>query len=125
MTHELQHYPFFAMGCHMQIVLAGERDQQGAVSLVRDAFAYNEAVLSRFRPDSELNQLHAHPDTWQACSPVLWQVLELADWAYHYSAGLIDPTIRGGLIVEIGDRTIDLSVSAKMAKMNKLLRDQL
>ena len=30
-----------------------------------------------------------------------------------------------GLVVEIGDRTIDLSVSAKMARMNKLLQDTL
>ncbi|KAH7090594.1 ATP synthase delta subunit-domain-containing protein [Paraphoma chrysanthemicola] len=37
----------------------------------------------------------------------------------------VNPEIRGGLIVEIGDRTIDLSVSAKMAKMNKLLKDTL
>ncbi|KAF2205651.1 OSCP-domain-containing protein [Delitschia confertaspora ATCC 74209] len=37
----------------------------------------------------------------------------------------VNPDIRGGLIVEIGDRTIDLSVSAKMAKMNKLLKDSL
>jgi len=37
----------------------------------------------------------------------------------------VNPDIKGGLIVEIGDRTIDLSVSAKLAKMNKLLRDQL
>lgn len=37
----------------------------------------------------------------------------------------VNPDIRGGLIVEIGDRTIDLSVSAKMAKMNKLLTDTL
>jgi len=37
----------------------------------------------------------------------------------------VDPDIRGGLVVEIGDRTIDLSVSSKMAKMNKLLREQL
>lgn len=35
------------------------------------------------------------------------------------------PDIRGGLIVEIGERTIDLSVAAKMAKMNKLLTDTL
>ena len=35
------------------------------------------------------------------------------------------PDIRGGLIVEVGDRTIDLSVSAKIAKMNKLLTEQL
>ncbi|KAF2277681.1 OSCP-domain-containing protein [Westerdykella ornata] len=37
----------------------------------------------------------------------------------------VNPDIRGGLIVEIGDRTIDLSVSSKMAKMNKLLRETL
>ncbi|KAF2834617.1 putative ATP synthase oligomycin sensitivity conferral protein [Patellaria atrata CBS 101060] len=37
----------------------------------------------------------------------------------------VNPDIRGGLIVEIGDRTIDLSVSAKMAKLNKLLKDTL
>ncbi|KAF3048189.1 ATP synthase F0 subcomplex subunit OSCP atp5 [Didymella heteroderae] len=35
----------------------------------------------------------------------------------------VNPEIKGGLIVEIGDRTIDLSVSSKMAKMNKLLKD--
>ncbi|EON68000.1 ATP synthase F1, delta subunit [Coniosporium apollinis CBS 100218] len=37
----------------------------------------------------------------------------------------VNPDIRGGLIVEIGDRTIDLSVSSKMARMNKLLKDTL
>lgn len=37
----------------------------------------------------------------------------------------VNPEIRGGLVVEIGDRTIDLSVSSKIAKMNKLLQDSL
>ncbi|KAK3345327.1 ATP synthase delta subunit-domain-containing protein [Neurospora tetraspora] len=37
----------------------------------------------------------------------------------------VNPDIIGGLVVEIGDRTIDLSVSAKLAKMNKLLNDAL
>nr|OQO29055.1 ATP synthase subunit 5, mitochondrial [Rachicladosporium sp. CCFEE 5018] len=37
----------------------------------------------------------------------------------------VDPEIKGGLVVEIGDRTIDLSVSSKIAKMNKLLQDTL
>jgi len=32
----------------------------------------------------------------------------------------VNPDIRGGLVVEIGERTIDLSVSAKMSKMNKV-----
>ncbi|KAK2607289.1 hypothetical protein N8I77_005974 [Diaporthe amygdali] len=37
----------------------------------------------------------------------------------------VNSDILGGLIVEIGDRTIDLSVSSKIAKMNKLLTDTL
>ncbi|KAF2154175.1 ATP synthase subunit 5 [Myriangium duriaei CBS 260.36] len=37
----------------------------------------------------------------------------------------VNPEIKGGLIVEVGDRTIDLSVSSKMAKMNKLLKETL
>ncbi|KAL6710797.1 ATP synthase F0 subcomplex subunit OSCP atp5 [Coniothyrium glycines] len=37
----------------------------------------------------------------------------------------VNPEIRGGLVVEIADRTIDLSVSSKMAKMNKLLKETL
>ncbi|CAP70747.1 uncharacterized protein PODANS_3_8090 [Podospora anserina S mat+] len=37
----------------------------------------------------------------------------------------VNPDIIGGLIVEVGERTIDLSVSAKLAKMNKLLTDTL
>ncbi|KAL9088113.1 MAG: hypothetical protein Q9159_003311 [Coniocarpon cinnabarinum] len=37
----------------------------------------------------------------------------------------VQPDIRGGLVVEVGDRTIDLSVSARMVRMNKLLQDSL
>lgn len=37
----------------------------------------------------------------------------------------VNPDIVGGLVVEVGDRTIDLSVSSKLAKMNKLLNDTL
>ncbi|KAH8178166.1 ATP synthase delta (OSCP) subunit domain-containing protein [Sarocladium implicatum] len=37
----------------------------------------------------------------------------------------VNPDIVGGLVVEVGDRTIDLSVSSRIAKMNKLLNDSL
>lgn len=37
----------------------------------------------------------------------------------------VSPDILGGLVVEVGDRTIDLSVSAKVAKLNKMLTDNL
>jgi len=37
----------------------------------------------------------------------------------------VNSDVLGGLVVEIGDRTIDLSVSSRIAKMNKLLTDTL
>ncbi|KAL9634427.1 MAG: hypothetical protein Q9164_004098 [Protoblastenia rupestris] len=60
------------------------------------------------------------------------QRLETAIAKSEYSQGKklkvipkINPDIKGGLLVEIGERTIDLSVSSKIAKMNKLLTDTL
>lgn len=41
------------------------------------------------------------------------------------SPSQVNSDILGGLVVEIGDRTIDLSVSGRIAKMNKLLTDTL
>ncbi|KIW20884.1 ATP synthase F1, delta subunit [Exophiala spinifera] len=35
----------------------------------------------------------------------------------------VNPDILGGLVVEIGERTIDLSVASKISKMNKMLTD--
>lgn len=35
----------------------------------------------------------------------------------------VNPDILGGLVVEIGERTIDLSVSSKISKLNKMLTD--
>ncbi|VVT54965.1 uncharacterized protein SAPINGB_P004351 [Magnusiomyces paraingens] len=37
----------------------------------------------------------------------------------------VNPEILGGLIVEVGDRTVDLSVAAKISKLNKLLSDDI
>lgn len=41
------------------------------------------------------------------------------------SALQINPDIMGGLIVEIGDRTIDRAVSSKISRLNKALTDAL
>ncbi|KAH3673486.1 hypothetical protein WICMUC_003592 [Wickerhamomyces mucosus] len=35
----------------------------------------------------------------------------------------INPDILGGLIVEVGDRTVDLSVSSKISKLNQVLKE--
>ncbi|KAI1612092.1 ATP synthase F1, delta subunit [Exophiala viscosa] len=56
--------------------------------------------------------------------------LETAIGKSEYSQGKklktvtkVSPDILGGLVVEIGERTIDLSVSAKINRLNKLLQD--
>jgi F-type H+-transporting ATPase subunit O len=35
----------------------------------------------------------------------------------------VNPEILGGLVVEIGEQTIDLSVSSKISKLNKMLTE--
>ncbi|MCJ1232984.1 ATP synthase F0 subcomplex subunit OSCP atp5 [Varicellaria rhodocarpa] len=64
--------------------------------------------------------------------PKTLQRLETAVAKSEYSQGKklkvvskVNSDIVGGLIVEIGDRTIDLSVAAKISRMNKLLTDSL
>ena len=39
------------------------------------------------------------------------------------STAQINPAILGGLIIEVGDKTIDLSVSSKINKLNRLLSE--
>jgi FAD:protein FMN transferase len=107
------HHPFFAMGCHMQIVTVGDGDSS-AVTLAIDAFAQWESVLSRFLPDSELNTLSLHPNQWRRCSPVLWDVLVTADWAWRFSDGLIDPTIRANLEAYGYDQTFAAITSTQI-----------
>jgi F-type H+-transporting ATPase subunit O len=56
--------------------------------------------------------------------------LEAAMTKSEYSQGKkiktvtkVNPEILGGLVVEIGERTIDLSVSSKISRLNKMLTD--
>jgi thiamine biosynthesis lipoprotein len=91
------HYPFRAMGCQMKVLIDTTTDATMAANLVADSFQQWEHTLSRFDPQSELNGLMHAPDRWQTISPVLWDVLLAAAWAYRHTQGIIDPTIRSTL----------------------------
>ncbi len=91
------HYPFRAMGCQMKVLIDTTTDATSAATMVAESFIQWEHTLSRFEPQSELNLLSRKPDVWQAVSPVLWDVLLAAAWAYQHTNGLIDPTIRPAL----------------------------
>ena len=56
-----------------------------------------EAVLSRFRPDSELSRLNADPRTAVPASAILRRAVSAAVWAGGRSGGLVDATLLGEL----------------------------
>ncbi|RYP69472.1 hypothetical protein DL771_006124 [Monosporascus sp. 5C6A] len=101
-----------------------ENNRLGILKGVVDKFA---EIISASRGEVELVVTSAQQLDNRTLSR-----LETAVSKSQYSQGKklkvrneVNPDILGGLIVEIGDRTIDLSVSSKLAKMNKLLTDNL
>jgi thiamine biosynthesis lipoprotein len=56
-----------------------------------------EAVLSRFRPGSELNALNTDPRSAVPASPLLRRTVAAARWAAERSGGLVDATLLGAL----------------------------
>jgi thiamine biosynthesis lipoprotein len=56
-----------------------------------------EAVLSRFRPDSELSALNGDPRTAVPASALLRRAIAAGLWAAERSRGLVDPTLLGEL----------------------------
>jgi thiamine biosynthesis lipoprotein len=72
----------------------------GDASMVRAAFARLrslESILTRFRPDSDLNQLHTRRGEWVRVSPELFDAFVWSDRMYRETRGLFDPTIRNSL----------------------------
>ncbi|KAL4992283.1 ATP synthase delta subunit-domain-containing protein [Aspergillus falconensis] len=101
-----------------------ENNRLGLLNDVVDKFA---ALMSAHRGEVELSITSA-----QELDAKTLNRLEKAVSKSEFSQGKklkvvskVNPDIVGGLIVEIGDRTIDLSVSSKIAKLNKALTDAL
>ncbi|QDS74067.1 hypothetical protein FKW77_009413 [Venturia effusa] len=107
------------------LLLLAEHNRLGALEPITENFA---KIMSAYRGEVELIVTSAAP----LDSRVLRQLEQTVSKSSTIAQGQklkvvtkVNPDIRGGLIVEVGNRTIDLSVSAKMARMNKLLKDQL
>ncbi|KAJ6155336.1 ATP synthase subunit 5 [Penicillium chermesinum] len=101
-----------------------ENNRLGALEGVTEKFA---TLMSAQRGEIELNITSAQELDAKTISR-----LEKAVSKSEYSQGKklkvvtkVNPDLVGGLVVEIGDRTVDLSVSSKIAKMNKALTDAL
>ncbi|CAI7621907.1 unnamed protein product [Penicillium bialowiezense] len=101
-----------------------ENNRLGSLNGVCEKFA---TLMGAHRGEIDLNITSA-----QELDAKTLTRLEKAVAKSEYSQGQklkvvakVDPALVGGLVVEIGGRTVDLSVSAKIAKMNKALTDAL
>jgi thiamine biosynthesis lipoprotein len=77
-----------------------------------------EAVLSRFRPDSELSLLNRDPRDAVPASPLLRRAVAAGVWASERSGGLVDATLLGELeragYVESFDRAARADLDAAL-----------
>ena len=104
----MKNIKFRAMGSHMEIKV--DADSTRAASELKKApswFEEWEQVLSRFRPESELNRLNRNSGTPVQVSQILWDVLKTAMLAANQSGGLITPVILDALEKAGYDKSYD------------------
>jgi thiamine biosynthesis lipoprotein len=95
---------FRAMGTDVELLLDGGRsDRFGAVEA---EFERLEALLSRFRPSSELSRLNAEGAL--TAGPDLLAVTRAALAARESTHGLFDPTVHDALVAAGYDRSFEL-----------------
>lgn len=95
---------FRAMGTEIEL-LVDAHDAFGALSAAEAEFHRLEAILSRFRPDSELSVLNR--DGRLDASPDLLRLTRLALAAREETAGRFDPTVHDAVVAAGYDRTFE------------------
>ena len=99
-------HTFRAMGTEVELLLDGEPSDR--FEAAEAEFERLEALLSRFRPDSELSRLNAAGAL--DAGPDLLAVTETALAARERSRGRFDPTVHEALMVAGYDRSFELLV---------------
>lgn len=99
---------FRAMGCQMLARLDAGEGRTACLTQVPIWFEAWEQILSRFRPDSELNQLNNHAGQWVRVSPILWEVIHYALKAARWSEGLVSPTLLNAMEAIGYDRSFEM-----------------
>jgi FAD:protein FMN transferase len=105
----MERHAFRAMGTEVEILLEADPWPDAVLGLAsaEAEFERLEALLSRFRPESQLSRLNAEgalPDADEA----LVEVVELAFAARERTGGLFDPSIHDALVAAGYDRSFEL-----------------
>jgi FAD:protein FMN transferase len=95
---------FRAMGTEIELLV--EADEAPALAAAEEEFHRLEALLSRFRADSELSLLNA--ERALAPGPDLLRVVELAVEANERTRGRFDITVHDALVAAGYDRSFEL-----------------
>ncbi len=103
----MKRHVFRAMGTEVELLVEshGDGEPRGAFAAVEREFERLEAILSRFRPESELSRLNR--DGRIEAGPDLLRVVTLALEARVSTGGLFDPTIHDALVAAGYDRSFD------------------
>ena len=81
----------------LESVLHDEAELEALAAGIHSRIEAVEAVLSRFRPDSELSVLNRDPRPAVPASALLRRAVAAARWAAERSDGLVDATLLGEL----------------------------
>jgi len=101
-------HSFRAMGTEIELIVDAE-EAEAALEAAEHEFHRLEALLSRFREDSELSRLNAAGSL--DAGPDLVRVVELAVGARARTGGRFDPTVHDALVAAGYDRSFELVVS--------------
>jgi thiamine biosynthesis lipoprotein len=96
---------FRAMGTRIELLVEAD-EATNALGAAEEEFHRLEALLSRFRDDSELSRLNA--DGALAAGPDLVRVVELAVEASERTRGRFDITVHDALVAAGYDRSFEL-----------------
>lgn len=103
---------FRAMNTNVEVVVYTEETEKaaGACDQVQDLFEYNEAVLSRFKTDSELSELNRAGFTERA-SELLFRNIAAACYMHDFTGGIFDATLLDALETAGYNRSFELIAS--------------
>lgn len=101
----LLRHRFRAMGTEIELLVETD-EAPAALAAAEDEFHRLEALLSRFRADSELSRLNS--DGTLAAGPDLLRIVELALAAKERTGGRFDITVHDALVAAGYDRSFEL-----------------